>query len=388
MTISVEERSLLLESVDNVARNKVAPRAAEIDATDEFPRDIYDAFAELGLFEVFVPPEYGGEAVGLLTRMLIAERLSRVSAACGCLFANCGDATEPIVLGATAEVKREVLPRIASGEAVPCYCLTEPGCGSDAAALTTTARRDGDRYLITGNKQFITNGSVGDYYVVCARTGEQGPHGISAFLVKRGADGLQIGRNEDLLGMRGAPTAQLTFTEVEVAESWRLGQEGDGFKLAMSALDEGRLGVGAFALGIARGALEIALDYAREREAFGKPIIQHQGLGFLLADQIVDLAGAYRLWRHAIDEFDRDPSRAASALCGMAKMATTNMAMRVTTEAVQILGGVGLTREVAVERMFRDAKILQVFEGSTQIQQWIIARHVEKHGLPFEQLGW
>jgi alkylation response protein AidB-like acyl-CoA dehydrogenase len=388
VTISAEERSLLLESVDTVARRKIAPRAAEIDATDEFPRDIYRAFGELGLFEVFVPPAYGGEEVDVLTRMLIAERISRVSAACGCLFANCGDSTQPIVLGATEEVKQEVLPRIASGEAVPCYCLTEPGCGSDAAALRTTARRDGGRYHITGNKQFITNGSVADYYVVFARTGEAGSQGISAFLVQRGAAGLEIGRNEDLLGMRGAPAAQLTFTDVEVRAAWRLGEEGEGFKLAMSALDEGRLGVGAFALGIARGALEIALEYAKEREAFGRPIIQHQGLGFLLADQIVDLACAYRLWRHAIDEFDREPSRAASALCGMAKMATTNMAMRVTTEAVQILGGVGLTRELAVERMFRDAKILQVFEGSTQIQQWIIARHLEKHGLPFEQLDW
>jgi alkylation response protein AidB-like acyl-CoA dehydrogenase len=156
----------------------------------------------------------------------------------------------------------------------------------------------------------------------------------------------------------------------------------------MSALDEGRLGVGAFALGLARGALEIAFEYSKEREAFGKPIIQHQGLGFLVSDQLVDLAAAYRLWRHAIDAFDREHSRAASALCGMAKMATTNMAMRVTTEAVQILGGVGLTRELPVERMFRDAKVLQVFEGSTQIQQWVIARHVEQHGLPFEQLGW
>jgi alkylation response protein AidB-like acyl-CoA dehydrogenase len=388
VTITVEERSLLLESVDTLARKKIGPRAAEIDATDEFPRDIYGAFAKLGLFGVFVPPEYGGESVDLLNRMLIAERISRVSAACGCLFANCGDATEPIVLGATDEVKREVLPRIASGEAVPAYCLTEPGCGSDAAALRTAARRDGDRYLISGSKQFITNGSVADYYVVFARTGEAGPHGISAFLVARGAPGLEIGRNEDLLGMRGAPTAPITFEEVEVPASWRLGEEGEGFRLAMSALDEGRLGVGAFALGLARGSLEIAVRYAKERETFGKPIIQHQGLGFLLADQIVDLASAYRLWRHAIDEFDRDPSRLASTLCGMAKLATTNMAMRVTTEAVQILGGVGLTRELGVERMFRDAKILQVFEGSTQIQQWVIARHLEKHGLPFEQLGW
>jgi alkylation response protein AidB-like acyl-CoA dehydrogenase len=388
VTISLEERSLLLESVDTVARKRIAPRAAEIDATGEFPRDIYAAFGELGLFGVFVPPEYGGETVDVLTRMLIAERISRVSAACGCLFANCGDAAEPIVLGATEEVKREVLPRIASGEAVPCYCLTEPGCGSDAAALRTTARRDGDRYFISGSKQFITNGSVADYYVVFARTGGPGPHGISAFLLERGAHGLEIGRTEDLLGMRGAPTAQLTFSEVEVPVGWRLGEESDGFKLAMSALDEGRLGVGAFALGLARGALEIAFEYAKDREAFGKPIIQHQGLGFLVSDQLVDLAAAYRLWRHAIDEFDRDHSRAASALCGMAKMATTNMAMRVTTEAVQILGGVGLTRELPAERMFRDAKILQVFEGSTQIQQWVIARHVEKHGLPFAQLGW
>jgi acyl-CoA dehydrogenase len=388
MTITAEERSLLLESVETVAREKIAPRAAEIDASDEFPRDIYAAFGELGLFGVFVPPEYGGEPVDLLTRMLIAERISRVSAACACLFTNCGDATEPIVVGAGEEVKRDVLPRIASGEAVPAYCLTEPGCGSDAAALQATARRDGDRYLITGAKQFITNGSVADLYVVFARTGEPGPRGISAFLVKRGAPGLEIGRNEDLLGMRGAPTAQLTFTDVEVPASWRLGEEGEGFKLAMSALDEGRLGVGAFALGLARGGLEIALVYARERETFGKPIIQHQGLGFLLADQIVDLGAAYRLWRQAIDAFAREPSRAASTLCGMAKLATTSMAMRVTTEAVQIIGGVGLTKELGVERMFRDAKILQVFEGSTQIQQWIIARHLEKHGLPFEQLEW
>ena len=374
---------MILESVDALARDVIAPRAAAIDATATFPRDVYNAIASLGLFAAFVPAEYGGVEIGLTTTMLAIERLARVSAACALLLGNCGDGVLAIVEGGSHEVKRAVLPGIARGEYIPVYCLTEAGAGSDSAALRASARRDGDRYVLDGEKLYITNGSVGDWFCVFARTGDPGHGGISAFLVPGGAEGLSMPRDEDLLGLRGIPASVVRFDGVVVPVSHRLGDEGDGFRLAMVALDEARLNISAIALGTARGALEIALDLARSRETFGQPIIRHQGLAFLLADVVTEVAAARALWLQALAAVEAGQGRAASTACAMAKNACCQAAMRATTEAVQVLGGAGLTRDVPVERMFRDAKTFQILDGTTQIQHLIIARHLERFGLPF-----
>lgn len=370
-----DERQLILESVDELCRDVIAPRAAAIDATAQFPDDVYAAIAELGLLAAFVPPEHGGVEIDLETIMLAVERMAMDSASCALLLGNCGDGVGAIVHGGSAAQQARVLPGVADGSIVPAFCLTEPGAGSDAAALAATARPDGDRFRITGTKLYITNGSAARAFTVWARTAA----GVSAFLVEAPAEGLEVVRDEDLLGLRGVPATELRFEDVPAE---LLGTDGDGFRLAMTTLDDARLNISACALGTARAALAIALDHARAREAFGQPIIRHQGLAFLLADVVTELAAARALWLQAVREVAAGLGRAASTTCAMAKNACCTAAMRATTEAVQVLGGAGLTKDVPVERMFRDAKTFQILDGTTQIQQLIIARHLERRGLP------
>ncbi len=371
-----DDRALILETVDGLVRDVVEPRAAAIDASGAFPADVYAAIAELGLLAAFVPPAHGGVELDLETTMLAIERIAASSASCALLLGNCGDGIGAIVHGGSAEQQARVLPGVADGSLVPAFCLTEPGAGSDAGALAASAREDGDRFRITGTKIYITNGSVAGVLTVWARTDA----GVSAFLVEAGAEGLEVVRDEDLLGLRGVPATELRFDDVPAE---LLGTDGDGFRLAMVTLDDARLNISAIALGTARRALEIALDHARQREAFGQPIIRHQGLAFLLADVVTELAAARALWLVAVREVAAGLGRAASTTCAMAKNACCNAAMRATTEAVQVLGGAGLTRDVPVERMFRDAKTFQILDGTTQIQQLIIARHLERRGLPY-----
>jgi alkylation response protein AidB-like acyl-CoA dehydrogenase len=372
----MEERALILDAVDELCRGVIAPRAAEIDRTGAFPHDVYGALAEQGLLAAFVPPAHGGVEIGLETLMLVVERIARDSAACALLVGNCGDGVGAIVHGGSDAQLARVMPGVADGSVVPAFCLTEPGAGSDAGALAATARPDGDRFRITGSKLYITNGSVAGVYTVWART----EAGVSCFLVDGGADGLTAVRDEDLLGLRGVPATELRFDETP---GELLGTDGEGFRLAMVTLDEARLNISAIALGTARGALEHALEHARVREAFGQPIIRHQGLAFLLADVVTEVAAARALWLQAVAEVAAGLGRRASTTCAMAKNACCNAAMRATTEAVQVLGGAGLTRDVPVERMFRDAKTFQILDGTTQIQHLIIARHLERTGLPF-----
>jgi alkylation response protein AidB-like acyl-CoA dehydrogenase len=371
----IDERALILESVESMADNVVASRAAAIDATTAFPHDIYKAFADLGLFAAFVPAEYGGIEIGLETTMLAVERIAEASAACALLVGNCGDGVGAIIHGGSPEQQARTLPAVADGTLVPCFCLTEPGAGSDAAALATTARPDGGRFRISGTKLYVTNGSVGGVFTLWARTDA----GISAFLVEGQAEGLEVVRDEDLVGLRGLPATHLRFNETPAE---LLGRDGDGFRLAMVTLDEARLNIAGCALGTARGALLVALDHARVRETFGQPIIRHQGLAFLLADVVTEVAAARALWLQALREVERGLGRRASTTCAMAKNACCAAAMRATTESVQVLGGAGLTRDLPVERMFRDAKTFQILDGTTQIQQLIIARHLEQTGLP------
>ena len=372
----IEERAAILESVDELCQAVIAPRAAEIDRTADFPHDVYGAIAAQGLLAAFVPPAYGGVEIDLETLMLVVERIARDSAACALLVGNCGDGIGALVHGGSEKQLARTMPGVADGSLVPAFCLTEPGAGSDAGALQAAARPDGSRFRITGTKLYITNGSVADLFTVWARTAA----GVSCFLVEGGAEGPVAVRDEDLLGLRGVPATELRF---EDTPGELLGTDGDGFRLAMTTLDEARLNIAAIALGTARSAVAIALGHARVREAFGQPIIRHQGLAFLLADVVTELAAARALWLQAVREVAAGLGRRASTTCAMAKNACCTAAMRATTEAVQVLGGAGLTRDVPVERMFRDAKTFQILDGTTQIQQLIIARHLERAGLPF-----
>jgi alkylation response protein AidB-like acyl-CoA dehydrogenase len=374
----------ILETVDRFVRERLEPRAAEIDATGEFPRDLYGGAAELGLFGLWIPEEFGGIGPDHTTPLLISERLARASASFALIFSNCGDACTPIVQAGSEAVKRKFLPGIASGELIPCFALSEPGAGSDAASITTAAVRRGDEYVISGRKAWCTNGAVGDVYTVFVKTDPAaGSRGVSAFVLPRDAKGLVIGRSESLLGLHGSPTTQLFFEDVRVPAEYRLGEEGEGFKIAMVSLDEARLNCAAMALGVATAALDCALKYARERTQFGKPIIQHQGLQFLLAEDAARLAASRSLWEKAMALLAQDRSRQVSTFAAMAKLVATEAAMRITTNAVQVLGGNGLSRDYPVERMMRDVKAFEIFDGTNQIQKMLIGRHLEKLGLPF-----
>jgi alkylation response protein AidB-like acyl-CoA dehydrogenase len=376
-----EQLGLMLEVVDALAHRHIAPRAREIDETDEFPGDVYAAMGAAGLFGLWVPEEYGGLGADLRTGLLVVERLARTSGACSLIFANCSDGVGPLVMAGTVEQKERWLPGIATGDVIPCFALTEPDAGSDASAISTRAVRSGDEYVINGNKIFCTNGSVGHVFVVFARTSE-GSRGLSAFLVPAGTDGLLIGKDEQMLGLRGCPATELRLDDVRVPASALLGEEGRGLKIALGSLDESRLNATAMALGVARGALEIAVRYAREREQFGVPIIDHQGLMFLLAEMTTSLYSAWATLGHAIDAMERERSRRTSVEAAMVKLHGTDVAMQLVVDAVQVLGGYGLARDFEVERMMRDAKAFQIFDGTNQIQKLIIGRALREGPLP------
>ncbi|MEZ5776605.1 MAG: acyl-CoA dehydrogenase family protein [Hyphomicrobiaceae bacterium] len=380
-----DEQRAILETVGRFAREIVRPRAAEIDRTAQFPRDIYEAAGRLGLFGLWIPPDYGGSGPDMETPLRISERLARESAAVSLIYSNCGDATTPIVQGGSEAVKRKYLPGIAAGRLIPCFCLSEPQSGSDAASIVTRAVRDGDHYVISGRKAWCTNGQVGDVYTVFAKTDPDAGHkGVSAFVVPRDAAGFTRGRDEELLGLKGSPTTPLYFDNVRVPVENRLGAEGEGFKLAMASLDEARLNCSAMALGVATAALDVAVVYAKERIQFAKPIIQHQGLQFLLASMTAELAAARAIWDQAIAMLAAEHSKRASTYAAMAKLVTTDAAMRITTDAVQAMGGNGLSKAYPVERMMRDVKAFQIFDGSNEIQKMLIGRYLDKSGLPFE----
>ncbi|MFP6731205.1 MAG: acyl-CoA dehydrogenase family protein [Alphaproteobacteria bacterium] len=376
-------RDQMLSSIDRLCRERIAPRAAEIDETDEFPRDLYAAAAELGVFGLWIPEDYGGIGPDMVTPLLISERIARDSASFSLSFSNCGDAVTPIVIAGSEAVKSEYLPSIASGELIPVFALTEPGSGSDAASIVTGAERDGDSYVINGRKMWITNGSVGDVYVIFAKTDPDAGHrGVSAFVMPRDTPGFSVGRDEKLLGLHGSPTSELIFDNVRVPVENRLGEEGEGFRVAMVTLDEARLNCAAMALGVASAALDLAVDYAKQREQFGKPIIEHQGLQFLLAEVTTEVAAARALWEKAIAIIEREKSREASVWAALAKLASTDAAMRATTEAVQVFGAAGLSRAQPVERLMRDVKAFQIFDGTNQIQKMLIGRHLQRYGSP------
>src|SRR5579875_3369261 len=358
------EQLAIRDTIRELVQDKVAPRAAEIDEKAEYPEDIERLFAENGVLAIPFPERYGGISGSSVTIWMGVEEIAKACAT-----------SSPILIAGTEEQKRRLCPPLAQGR-ICAYALSEPGSGSDAASLRTTAKRYGDEYVLSGTKVFCTHGNIADTLVVFARTDpEAGARGITAFVLERERSPWQVLKLEHKMGIRGSPTALLAFDEVRVPAENRLGDEGYGFKIALAVLDRSRPGIGAQALGIAEGAFQYALGYATERRQFGQPIASFQGIQFMLADMATQIEAARHLVYLAatkVDEAAPDLTKVAA----MAKLFASDMAMKVTTDAVQILGGYGYIRDYPVERMMRDAKITQIYEGTNQIQRVVIARRL------------
>ncbi len=373
-----DEQVELRDAVRELARAKVAPRAAEIDRAAEFPEDIRRLLAAQDILALPYPEEHGGLGADLLTVCLAIEELSAACASTGLILAVHALGALPIVFAGTEVQRARWLPDLAAGRRLVAFALTEAGAGSDVAAIATRARRDGDGWVIDGSKRFISQGSVADVIVVFAVTDPDAKaqrRQLSAFVVERGTPGLSVGRVEHKMGVRGSPTAELHFDGVRVPADHLVGAEGDGFSLAMRTFERSRPGVAAQAVGIAQGALDVATRYANERTQFGAPIGRQQMVQALLADMDAATAAARALLYQActaIDAGDGDPGRWAA----LAKLVAGDAAMKVTTDAVQVLGGSGYLADLPVERMMRDAKVTQIYEGTQQIQRLIIARSI------------
>jgi butyryl-CoA dehydrogenase len=371
-----KEHEQLRALVREFAEKEVAPGAAERDEAERFDRSLFDKMAELGLTGIPWPEEYGGAGMDYLAYVIAVEELARVCASTAVvLSAHTSLASWPIYKFGTEEQKRKYLVPLAQGKMLGAYALTEPGSGSDAAGMRTTAVRDGDSYVLNGNKVFITNGDAAEVYVVFALTDpSQRARGVSAFIVEKGMPGFRIGKHEKKMGIRASTTVELVFEDCRVPKENLLGEEGFGFKIAMMTLDGGRNGIAAQAVGIAQGAFELARDYALQRKQFGKPIAEFQAIQFKLADMATKIEAARLLtYQAAWLESQGLPYGQASA---MSKVFASDTAMEVTTEAVQIFGGYGFIREYPIERYMRDAKITQIYEGTNEIQRMVIARHV------------
>ena len=368
-----EEQQMLKEEVRRFAEEVVQPRAAEIDETGIFPRDFFDKAGELGLGGVTVSEEYGGAGMDGISYCLVIEEIARVCATSSVILSvNNSLVCDPISDFGSEAQKREFLEPLASGRKLGCFALTEPGAGSDAAALRTTAVRDGDDYVLNGNKVFITNGTDADVAIVFATVNPELRHkGIAAFLIPTDLPGYSHGTHEYKLGVNASGTTELAFEDMRVPAANLLGEESDGFKIAMATLDGGRIGIAAQAVGIAQGAFEEALSYSQEREQFGKPIAGFQAIQFYLADMSTEIDAARLLtWKAA---WAKDNRKRYTLEAAQAKLYSSEMAQRVTSKAVQVHGGYGYTREYPVERFFRDARITEIYEGTSEIQKMVIA---------------
>ncbi len=373
-----EEHEMIRKMVRDFAKNEVAPTAAERDEEERFDRALFDQMAELGLTGIPWPEEYGGIGSDYLAYVIAIEELSRVCASTGVtLSAHTSLAGWPIFKFGTEEQKQKFLRPMAQGTKIGAYGLTEPSSGSDAGGMRTTAKRDGDHYILNGSKIFITNGGIADIYVVFALTDpESKQRGTSAFIVESDTPGFSVGKKESKLGIRSSPTTEIMFEDCRIPVENLLGEEGQGFKVAMQTLDGGRNGIAAQAVGIAQGALDASVEYARERHQFGKPIAAQQGIGFKLADMATDVEAARLLtYQAAWLESEGLPYGKESA---MSKVFAGDTAMKVTTEAVQVFGGYGYTKDYPVERYMRDAKITQIYEGTQEIQRLVISRMLTK----------
>jgi alkylation response protein AidB-like acyl-CoA dehydrogenase len=370
-----EEQLELQAAVRELARARIAPRAAEIDRSAVFPRDVVELFARHDVFALIYPTEYGGLGGTLLTNCLMIEEVSRVCASSGLILAVQALGSLPLQLAGTEEQKRRWMPDLSSGRLLNAFALTEAQAGSDSAGIRTRAVREGDGWRIEGTKRFISQGNEADLVAVVAVTDpEAGRHrDLSVFYVERGMPGFQVARLEHKMGIRGSSTAELVFDGVRVPDANRVGAVGEGFRIAMRTLNRSRPGVAAQAVGIAQGATDVAVDYARQRVQFGKPIGEHQMVGAMLADMATRTEAARQLLYEACERIEEGAADAArwAAMC---KLFAGDTAMAVTTDAVQVLGGYGYITEYPVERMMRDAKITQLYEGTQQIQRLVIAR--------------
>jgi alkylation response protein AidB-like acyl-CoA dehydrogenase len=384
-----EEQREIRDLVRTLARERVAPRAAEIDKTAEFPWDMVELFREHDLLGLPFEEQYGGTGTGALMVLVAIEELSKVCATTGLIMAVQELGSLGIKLAGTDQQKERFLPRLASGEWLAAYALTEPGSGSDSAAMRTEARLDGDAYVLNGGKRFITNAGVAGLYVVFAKTDPEAGHsGISAFAVEADTPGLEIGRIEPKMGIKGSTTGEIFFNDMRVPADNLLGEEGEGFKIAMRILDRSRPGIAAQGLGLAQGATDYALEYARTRETMGKPIAQHQLIAGMLADMETKCEAARGLlYKIGLMIDEGAPDDELTKISAMAKLCCTDVAMEVTTDAVQVLGGYGYMQEYPVERMMRDAKITQIYEGTNQIQRLVIAREMLKENRAFLLAG-
>ena len=373
--LSEEERQTR-DLVREIARERIAPLAAQVDETEAYPADQLRLLAEHGVMGLYIPEAYGGAGLGALAFCLAVEEVAWACASTAVTFLVQYAAGYPIVSHGTEAQKRRYLPRLAAGEITTALSISEPGAGSDAASMTTTATRRGDHYLLNGSKMWVTNGSRAGVITLFATVDRgRGHRGVTAFLVEPTFPGFALGKLERKMGIRGSPTVAIHLTDCEVPIDNRLGAEGEGFRVALGALDRSRPAVGAQAVGIAQAALDAAVAYGKERRQFGQPITAFQGIQFMLADMAMQVHASRLMVHHAAALVDRG-APATSFESSMAKCFASDAAMRVTTDAVQVFGGYGYTREYPVERFMRDAKITQIYEGANQIQRIVIAREL------------
>ncbi len=376
ITLTDEQRAFRA-AVRRLSEERIAPRAAEIDTIGEFPWDNFKDCMAMDLLGMAIPAEYGGTGADHVTRAIMVEELACACASTSLMIIINGLSTTPIVNWGSEELKARYLPRVANGEIQGSYCLSEVDAGSDVASMSAQAVRDGDSYVLTGTKYWVTNAGISDIYVVFAKTNPAaGARGVSCFVVEK-AHGLKIGKLERKMGLHGSPTGEVILDHVRVPAANRIGEEGQGFTIAMHTLDRSRPGIAAQAVGIAQGSLDYAIGYVKERKAFGRPIGDFQGLQFMLADMAMKIEAARMLTYRACAIIDEgDPDRELNKVGAMAKAFASDTAMEVTTNGVQLLGGYGYSAEFPMERFMRDAKITQIYEGTNQIQRAVIARNL------------
>jgi len=371
-----DDQRAIRDLARKLACERIAPHAARYDEAEAYPEESMRAIVESGLFGIWVPEEYGGNDLGCLALALVAEEIAWACAATATQYLDQPLGGLPILLSGNESQKNKYLPGLATGELLAAFSLSEPGAGSDPAGLKTTAVRKGDRYVLNGSKQWCTNGDHADVITVFATVDpRRRAKGVTAFLVEKGLPGFAVGKKEKKMGIRASPTVALHFTECEVPVEQRLGAEGEGFRIAMQTLDVTRPATGAMAVGVGQAALDAAVGYARERQQFGQPIAAFQGIQFMLADMALQVHAARLMVHHAARQVDAGVT-GNTYEASMAKCWAADAAMKVATDAIQVFGGYGYTREFPVERFFRDAKIMQIYEGTSQIQRVVIAREL------------
>jgi butyryl-CoA dehydrogenase len=369
-----EEQQMIRDLARQIAEERIVPVRSELDEKEEFPHEIMKVLSQSDMFGIFIPEEYGGLGMGSLELCLAVEELSKACLGVSTSYAANALGTYPILLFGTEDQKKKYLPEIASGERLVAFCLTEANAGSDAGGVQTTATKDGDSFVLNGTKQWITNGGVAEIYTVIAITDRlKGARGASAFIVEKGTPGLSFGKKEKKMGIRASDTREVIFEDCRIPEANVLGRAGMGFIVAMKTLDQSRAGVGAQGVGVAQGAIDEAIKFARQRIQFGKPIISFQAVQHMLADMATQTEAA-RALVYAVAKHADSGARELSKVSAMAKLFATDTAMKVTTDAVQVMGGSGYMREYPVEKMMRDAKILQIYEGTNQIQRNVIGQ--------------